>query len=300
MNTKIKLMVTEIQRFCMHDGPGIRTTVFLKGCPLRCEWCHNPETQKTEPQILFYPQKCIFCRSCEKACARDAHLFGDSHAFNRQKCASCFECAANCPTGALEISGREMSIDEILSIVKKDEAFYGNDGGITLSGGEPFIYGENAVALLKKCKEQVTSTAVETCGYVDYGILHAARPFVDLFLFDVKDTDETRHKKYTGVSNKRILENLHLLGKTDAKIRLRCILVNGVNTEISHYEKIADIASDILNLDSVELIPYHAYGGAKATFLGCSDNGNSAWIPDSSQIELAKRTIESKGIKVFK
>lgn len=283
----------------MHDGPGVRTTVFFKGCPLRCQWCHNPETQKSGSELLFYKNKCIFCKACEISCRSNAHYVDSEHVLDREKCSTCFECAVNCPTGALEICGNEMTIDDIMSVVMKDTAFYGNNGGITLSGGEPLVQKDAALALLKVCKESGITTAVETCGHVDPAALREVLPFVDMFLWDLKDTDDDRHKHFTGVSNKLIIENLEMIGKTDAKIRLRCILVKGVNTEISHYQKIAAISKSILNLDGVELIPYHAYAGTKATFLGKEDNGRVEWIPDDDLLMNAREILRSNGVKLI-
>ena len=299
MSIDAKLKVTEIQRFCMHDGPGIRTTVFLKGCPLHCEWCHNPETQKYHDELLFYPNKCIGCQSCVLACKFSAHTVGNEHKINREACISCGSCATTCPTGALDICGKEMSVDEILSEVKKDAAFYGKTGGITISGGEPFAQKENTVALLRASKKSGLSTVVETCGYADFALLHMAVPFVDLFLWDIKDTDSHRHKRYTGVSNETIIQNLQAVDALGARIRLRCILINGINTDEAHYHKIAELALGIKHLDGVELIPYHAYGGTKAVLIGKQDNGNKQWIPEMRQIEDAKRILDSHGISVI-
>ncbi len=283
----------------MHDGPGIRTTVFLKGCPLHCEWCHNPETQKYNGELLCYPNKCIGCRSCVEMCSEYAHTFEGEHEINREKCILCGSCVNICPTGALEICGKDMSVDEIISEVKKDVAFYGKIGGITLSGGEPFAQKENTVSLLRASKESGLSTVVETCGYADSDILRMAVPFVDLFLWDIKDTHSDRHKRYTGVSNEAIMENLKAVSEMGAKIRLRCILINGINTDEAHYNKTAELALGIKNLDGVELIPYHAYGGAKAVFIGKTDNGKKQWIPEIGQIEDAKRILESCGVSVI-
>ena len=299
MNTEMKLKVTEIQRFCMHDGPGIRTTVFLKGCPLRCAWCHNPETQKIKSELLFYPNKCIVCKACEMSCPNAAHTLKEKHLIDREKCVLCGKCVEHCPTSALEICGKEMSIEAILSVVAKDQAFYGTDGGITLSGGEPFTQGEAAIALLKACKEQGFSTAVETCGYADSNIILAALPYIDLFLWDIKDTDNARHKRYTGANNDKILKNLSLVNETNAKIRLRCILVNGVNTDEDHYSAITELASKINNLEGVELIPYHAYGGTKSVFLGDEDSGRKEWIPDTEELETARAFLEKRDIYVY-
>ena len=299
MSTEIKLRVTEIQRFCMHDGPGIRTTVFLKGCPLRCAWCHNPETQKYKSELLFYPKKCIGCFACEISCPNGAHILKETHQINREKCISCRKCVENCPTGALEICGKETSIEEILSIAEKDRAFYGNDGGITLSGGEPFAQGKAVTELLKACKEKGFSVAVETCGYADSDVILAALPYIDLFLWDIKDTDGVRHKQYTGVENDKILKNLSLVNEWNAKIRLRCILVNGVNTEERHYAAVAELASRIHRLDGVEFIPYHAYGGTKSVFLGGGDSGRKEWIPVTAELEIAKTILKTRKLFVY-
>ena len=299
MNTDIILTVSDIQRFCMHDGPGIRTTVFLKGCPLRCAWCHNPETQKSSPELLFYKSKCICCSECVSLCANKVHLIKEDHLIYRNSCSTCGACADNCPTGALEISGKRMSVDEVISAVEKDRSFYGENGGITLSGGEPFYQAEACIALLKSCKERGISTAVETCGYADKEILLRAAPYVDIFLWDIKDTDSSRHKRYTGVRCDRILDNLNTVSGYGSRIRLRCILVNGVNTEISHYENLSEIALKIKNLDGVEFLPYHAYAGNKATLIGKEDNGVLQWIPTEKQLTTAKDTLKNRGLPVF-
>ena len=295
-----KLIVTEIQRFCMHDGPGVRTTVFLKGCAMRCKWCHNPETQQMQPQILFYPNKCIGCNACVAVCRTgEQAAVAEGHLFLREKCISCGDCAKVCPTGAMELCGKEYTVEEILAVVKKDAPFYGNKGGLTLSGGEALLQKDGAVALLRACREQGISTAVETCGYFDPAVLSEAVPHTDLFLWDLKDTNDARHLQYTGVSNERILSNLRLANGLGARIRLRCILVNGVNTELSHYRKIADIASTLSNFEGVEFLSYHAFGGSKATFLGLEDNGRTDWIPTEEQLEEAKATLRARGIFVF-
>lgn len=294
------LIVTEIQRFCMHDGPGVRTTVFLKGCAMRCKWCHNPETQLMQPQILFYPNKCIGCNACVAACHFGAQISSENgHAFLRECCVCCGACTEACPTGAMELCGREYSPEEVLAVINKDRPFYGDKGGVTLSGGEALLQKEAAAALLRACREQGISTAVETCGYFDPAVLSLVVPYTDLFLWDLKDTNDARHLQYTGVSNERILSNLRLADSMGARIRLRCILVNGVNTDAEHYRKIADIASTLSNFEGVEFLSYHAFGGSKATFLGLEDNGRTDWIPTEEQLEGAKSTICARGIFVF-
>ncbi len=283
----------------MHDGPGLRTTVFLKGCPLRCAWCHNPETQKNGGELLFYPNKCIGCGGCIRACSQGTHIIQEQHTVDRTKCTLCGECVKICPTGALEICGTKYSIEEILSVVEKDRAFYGENGGITISGGEPLSQKEATIALLKACKERGLHTVIETCGYGDTEVLRMMIPFVDLFLWDVKDTEDARHKKYTGVSNQKILDNLSVADACGARIRLRCILVNGINTKEEHYRSIAEIALSLSNCEGVELLPYHAYGGTKAVFLGDKDNGRKEWIPNAEQLERARLILKDRSVNVF-
>lgn len=292
MNTEIKLTVTEIQRFCMHDGPGIRTTVFFKGCPLRCVWCHNPETQKREKELLFYPSKCIVCRRCEFLCERGVHSFADPHTLCRESCVVCGRCADECPTRALDVCGREYTVKQILDVVERDRAFYGDYGGVTLSGGEPFAQGRAVIELLRACREQGISTAVETCGYTEFSLILEAIPYTDLFLWDIKDTNDQRHRKYVGVSYARIWENLRAVDIRGAKTRLRCILVNGINTKEEHYREIARLAASLKHCDGVDFIPYHAYAGTKSVFLGLPDNGNKSWVPTNEEMDHAKKIFK--------
>ena len=284
-DAKAKLVVNEIQRFCMHDGPGVRTTVFLKGCPLRCKWCHNPETQNARPELLYYAKKCVACQAC-LSCENGAHSFSQGiHHIDKEKCVSCSKCAENCPASALEICGKAMTVEEIFEITAKDLAFYGKEGGITLSGGEP-LFQPAALELLAYCKEKGLGTAVDTCGYFSEELLAPAVEATDVFLWDIKDTDEARHIEYTGVSIKTILENLKKADNLGAKIKLRFILVNGVNSNEIHYEKCAELCRSLHNALKPEVIPYHAFGGVKSEFLLKSDSGISEWIP--SEKEAAK------------
>ena len=272
----------------MRDGPGVRTAVFFKGCPLRCAWCHNPEMQKAEKELLFFKNKCIGCRLCA-SCKNGVHTFDDVHKIDRDRCVSCGECADNCPSSALQICGGEISIDGIIREVKKDAAFYGETGGVTLSGGEPFAQ-PGAVQLLKRLKAEGINTAVETCGYYD---VTDAVPYVDLFLWDIKDTDDVRHKKNTGVSNKPVLENLFAADRAGAEIRLRCILVNGVNTDGTHYKNVAEIIKNLHNCTGADVLPYHAYGGSKAELIGGEDNGAESLIPTQEQINRFREIIKN-------
>ena len=180
----------------------------------------------------------------------------------------------------------------------RDLAFYGNDGGITLSGGEPLCQGDGVIEFLRLCKARGLNTAIETCGYAPEHIIRAALPLTDIFLWDLKDTDPERHKLYTGADLSPILKNLALADSLDARIRIRCIIVNGVNTATSHYRSIGEIAKALGNLDCVELIPYHAYAGGKSVFLGMPDAGMAEWIPSKEELSRAKEIIEAFGVKV--
>jgi pyruvate formate lyase activating enzyme len=192
-----------------------------------------------------------------------------------------------------------MTVGEILQTVEKDRAFYADGGGITVSGGEPFLQAEGTLALLQESRARGLSTAVETCGYAEAETLLAAVADTDLFLWDVKDTNDERHTRYTGVSNRRIFGNLRAVDRAGGKTRLRCILVNGVNTDAEHYHAVAELASSLLHCEGVEWLPYHAYGGTKSVFLGLPEGGRAEWIPTEAQIREAKETVSNAGVRIF-
>lgn len=295
-----RLIVTNIQRFCTHDGPGIRTTVFLKGCPLRCTWCHNPETQSARPEIFYFKQRCIGCGACEAVCTEGAHRFteAEGHVFLAARCHGCGACAAACPAGALEAVGREMEAEAVLAEAEKDRAFYGEEGGLTVSGGEPMFQAEGCLQLLRLARRAGISTAVETCGQFEPALAEQLAGAADLLLWDLKDTDPARHKAYTGVSGVRILENLRRADEAGARIRLRCIMVQGVNMEDAHLRAIADICTSLHGCEGVELLAYHAYGSSKLKQLGRSGGGRKDWIPSTEQMRAAGARLRELGCRV--
>ena len=269
MNEK-RAVVFDIQRFSLNDGPGIRTIVFLKGCPLNCLWCHNPESKSQKSELMLYLAKCIGCGDCVSACADGLHSFGadGQHIIDRKQCRQCGACEAAC-SGAIKLCGKPMSVDEVLREVMKDSVFYANSGGgLTISGGEPLMQADFTLALLKAAKESGIHTAIETSGYAKWEVIDSLADYVDLFLWDVKESDSDRHKTFTGVDNTLILSNLHRLNDRGAKVVLRCPIIPGCNDRKEHLEAIGRMAEELSCVERVDIEPYHPMGKSKAEALG--------------------------------
>ena len=258
-----------IQHFSLHDGPGIRTVVFFKGCPLNCAWCHNPESKSTKAELSYRNNSCAFCSKCSFVCKNGVHsITQGEHKIERSLCVSCGQCADACDFSALEILGREYTVDEIITELKRDDMFFADGGGVTVSGGEPFMQLEGLLALIKRCKEEGYSVCIETSGYTSAENLTKAAEYTDLFLYDYKLTDSAAHKKYVGVDNKIIVDNLSVLDKIGAKVILRCPIIPGVNDSDEHFAAIAKLADKHACILRVELMPYHPLGVSKSEQIG--------------------------------
>ena len=285
--------VFDIQRFSLQDGPGIRTTVFLKGCPLRCIWCHNPESKSRQPELLLYKNRCIGCLDCSSACPTGVHSVSASgeHLLNRARCIACGACAEAC-TGALEICGKEMEPVEVLNEVMKDFFFFDTSGGgLTVSGGEPLMQAEFTEALLALAKFRNLHTAIETSGYAPWETVERVAKLTDLFLWDVKETDPARHKEYTGVDNALILENLHRLSALGAKIVLRCPVIPGYNDRKEHFAAVGKLAEALAAVERVDIEPYHPLGIGKAEALGREYPLRDLQSPTDETVKLWCRSV---------
>jgi pyruvate formate lyase activating enzyme len=263
-------VVFDIRRFSIHDGPGIRTAVFLKGCPLRCWWCHNPEGLSAAPEVVWRAERCTRCGTCIATCPEDALSWdGDAPRLDQSRCTLCGGCADVCYAEAREVLGRAMTADEVLAAVERDRVFYEESGGgVTVSGGEPLAQPEFLAELLCGCRARGLHAAVDTCGHAPWETLDRIRPLTDLFLYDLKLLDDERHRRYTGVSNALGLENLRALAAAGHDILLRVPLIPGVNDDAESVRQIGAFVTGLARPLPLEILPYHALGAAKYARLG--------------------------------
>ncbi len=279
----MKAKITDIKRFAVHDGDGIRTTVFFKGCPMRCIWCHNPEGLIYKSELAFYFRKCTFCGECQVLCKYHSFI-DDIHKIDINSCNLCSECVNVCPNEALKIFGQDMDLYELFDILLRDKQFYDNSGGgITLSGGECLMQADFCKELLKMCKENYINTAIDTCGYVNRESLEKVIPYTDVFLYDLKAFDDDVHMKCTGVSNKLIFDNLMYIDSLGCKIEIRIPYVPEYTD--SEIEKLSDFVLSLKNVIRTRILPYHNYAGSKYEALGMKNTLPNVRIPTDTECE---------------
>lgn len=250
--------IFNIQRFSVSDGPGIRTTVFFKGCPLACAWCHNPESQHRRPEITYRRRRCMSCGACAENCPEQAITMGNGATTDLDTCTRCGTCLAYCFTEAREIVGQRRTCADVMQIIEKDRSFYEESkGGVTLSGGEPLMQAHFAGAVLAECKKRGIHTALDTCGYAEWATIDGLRSFVDLFLFDLKIMDDRQHFDYAGVSNRLILDNLDKLAHAGHHIIIRFPIIPGITDKRENIEAIAALAKALPNIIQIDILPYH-------------------------------------------
>jgi len=293
-------LVSDIQRFSVHDGPGIRTTVFLKGCNLHCRWCHNPETISPSAQLHIFDDKCIRCGACLKACPRGAHRLTaeGKREFRRDLCGVCGACAAVCYAQALVMVGRRMSAQAVADEALEDVDFYRNSGGgVTLSGGEPLVQRDFAVEVLRLCRQAGLHTAIETNLCRPWKHVASVLPFADLVMADIKVMDNSLHRRWTGRSNRAILANVLRLGRSAASLVVRTPIVPGVNDTVEAIRSIAEHIAGLPNLAYYELLPYHPLGTGKYHSLGLECPTEAIAQPSRETMRLLAGAARQCGIK---
>lgn len=294
--------IFDIQRFSIHDGPGIRTTVFLKGCPLRCKWCHNPESISPNPQLSVMAEKCVGCKACLDVCQPGALALNGSKkvVIDRVRCNSCGECPKVCDPKALEMVGRNATVEEVMAVVLRDREYYqASGGGMTLSGGEPLFQPGFARALLEAAKAEKLHTVVETSGFTDWAVLERILPMVDLFLYDYKETDPQLHQAFVGQPNGPILANLKKLHAAGGRILMRCPMIPEYNARKEHLDGIARTAAELPRLEGVELLAYHRLGRAKLQRFGFPPRmPESVKPPEAETVRGWNAYLAKKGVKL--
>ena len=294
-------LITNVQKFSIHDGDGIRTSVFFKGCPLKCEWCHNPETQRFEKEMQCDKEKCVGCGTCAKVCPNGAiSMENGKPEMKKDACTFCGKCVNFCPIGIREIIGREYSVKELIKELMKDQMFYEESGGgVTLSGGEVMAMDiDYILAIAKELKRQDVTLTIDTCGYVPYEKFQAILPYVNTFLYDVKVMDPKLHKKYIGVDNQLILDNLIRLAADGARIYIRIPTIKEVNgNEKNMKETIAFLKEHDIHPAQINLLPYHDTGSGKYSKLDMEYKGTDLHAPEKEEMESFVRLFVESGFK---
>jgi pyruvate formate lyase activating enzyme len=286
----VRGIVFHIQRFSIHDGPGIRTTIFLKGCSNVCDWCHNPESIRRAPEIQVYPDKCIACGACVEVCPEGAQEMRDGlHLYHRERCQACGACVRECFAGAMTLAGREMSVEEVLEETLKDQDYYlQSQGGVTLSGGEPVLQTDFAEAILRRCRQENLHTAIETAGNYPYPWLERLLPHLNLVMYDLKAFSPEIHLRHIGNDGSRIRENLRRLADAALPLIVRTPVVGGVNDTPEEIAGIAALIGDYPCLLYYELLPYHNLHTGKFASLDRKYTGGFTTPSRQQMSELAE------------
>ncbi len=292
-------LISNIQRFSVDDGPGIRTTVFMMGCPLSCIWCHNPECITGKRKLFNDSLKCAHCGSCMGACGNGALSVKDGDIkVDRERCTGCLACVSACPTGAMSVTGREYTKEELYKALISDEPFFKKSGGgVTFSGGEPLLHTGYLLPVIKDLKESGISIVFDTCGHVPYDRIREVLPYADAFLFDIKGMDSVRHKENTGASNELILENLRKLSREGVRIFVRMPVIKGVNADADEIKKAAELIASLDNIAEADILPYHAYGTPKYVRYGIKMPHRELHAPDMEELISYRNILGGHGIR---
>jgi pyruvate formate lyase activating enzyme len=293
-------MIFDIRKYSVHDGPGIRTTVFLKGCPLDCWWCHNPESQSSQPEPILRPNLCIACDACIGACTEGAIARSEGTlTWDRSRCTSCGDCIQVCLAGARELAGRAYSVAEVVAELERDRLFYEESGGgVTFSGGEPLLQWRFLVEVLRACRQRELHTALDTSGFTSWEVFEQVLPFTDLVLYDLKHTDPERHRQYTGVPLEPILRNLERLAERGVPVWLRVPVVPGINDDDLNLRRVGELAVRLPNIRQVNLLPYHTSAAGKYERLGRPYRLPDTPVPGDAYMNKLAELVQGYGVVV--
>lgn len=291
-------LIFDIQRFSVHDGPGIRTTVFFKGCPLRCLWCHNPESVSESPELLIQESRCIGCGSCAEVCPTGAASPNQVQEEGSPRCELCGRCVEVCPAGARRMVGRTIHVEELLTEIRKDRLFYDESGGgATFSGGEPLSQPRFLLRCLEACRDDGIHTAVDTSGFAPRETIEEAARVTDLFLFDLKVMDDGRHRRLTGVSNEGILANLEFLARRHPNVWLRLPVIPGFNDDEANLEAVARLGASLASVRRISLLPYHHWASGKYAGLGRERPADGLEPPSRARLEALAGSFRAAGLE---
>jgi pyruvate formate lyase activating enzyme len=292
--------IFDIKKYAIHDGPGIRTTVFFKGCPLSCWWCHNPESVSKTTHRIYRPERCIGCKNCLSACLNGALVESQKQMqWIAANCVYCRSCAQACPAEAVEFIGKTMSVDDVMAEISKDAVFYDESrGGVTISGGEPLLQTSFLVALLDACGDLDLHRAVDTSGYADTETLLKVASRTELFLFDLKHMDPDKHCRYTGVSNQIILNNLKQLSQCGARIIIRLPVIPGINSDDENIDRTGSFISSLSGVGRVDILPYHSSAKTKYRNIGVKNNATHIRRPSGDCLESIVRRLKKFNLQV--